>query len=178
MKENLTLQFLKDDHKRIRGLFRQLETAGTRAPEMKTGVYHQVVMELEIHLQLEETYLYEFSKNLIEDEMGKGLLFECEGEHRQIRSRLAPLKSVSPTGPSFDKQIFDLIVDIETHFSKEENELYPLIQKTIGDFISPLSTQMHEARERLLQLDQYKQSRSETVQNPHGGEQIRKKRSA
>jgi hypothetical protein len=47
------IKLLKDDHKKVKHLFREYEAAGDRAYQTKKRIAEQVFLELEVHSKIE-----------------------------------------------------------------------------------------------------------------------------
>jgi iron-sulfur cluster repair protein YtfE (RIC family) len=173
-----SIQFLKDDHKRLRGLFRQIETVDERAHVMKNGVFRQIVMEIEIHSEIEEGIFYPALLNSFQDDSAKALVSECMSDHDRVKDSLDELKSLDVYHETFNERMNDLIAEIEQHIDKEETELFVQAQQQVFSVLEQITDRMKEERQRLLQLSEYQDSHAELVQNPSGGEQKRKGRAA
>src|SRR5215203_4189783 len=52
------IKLLKDDHKKVKALFREFEAAGDRAHQKKQKIAEQVFTELEVHTTIEEEIFY------------------------------------------------------------------------------------------------------------------------
>src|ERR1700745_2135267 len=63
---NETTQLVRDEHKKLRGLFRQLEVLKSRSPQMVVPVIDETCAEIQLYLELEEKLLYpEVHKTLL-----------------------------------------------------------------------------------------------------------------
>lgn len=169
------IQLFRDHHKTIRGLFRQLEAVDRRAHEMKAGVVRETFMELEIHFQLEEEYLYPVIESKA-DEEGRATLEECRGSHLGLRNRIRAMRERNIDDEYFNLGLNTLIADIEQHLEQEETALFPLAKMTLGDEqLAPMEEQIRKRHKDLMRQPRYRDALPEIVQNPNGGEQIRKR---
>src|SRR5688572_6880233 len=104
---------LKDDHKKVKGLFREFESAGERAHKKKQGIAEQVFTELEIHSKLEEELFYPAaraqSKDLAE------VVDEGIEEHHVVDVLIAELKAMEPEDERYDAKFTVLIENVEHH---------------------------------------------------------------
>lgn len=169
-------QLLRDQHKTIRGLLAQSEAAPSRAPSMQDGVEHELFDELELHCLIEERTLYPALRSSpdpairarsdvsllhhaeLEQAVGdaRGLL--RQSKHSELREQLETIRSL-----------------FETHVLEEEGELFAIAERTMG--LEALGQMVGEARlirVEFLAEDQRSSYRPEKVQNPRGGEQMRK----
>ncbi len=169
------IQLFRDHHKTIRGLFRQLEAIDVRAHEMKDGVVKETFMELEIHFQLEEEYLYPVIRSKA-DEDGRATLEGCRGAHLALRNRIQALRERGIANEYFNMGLSTLIAEAEEHLEEEEVVLFPLAKMNLGDqVLAPLEEQIRRRHRELMLQPRYRDALPEIVQNPNGGEQMRKR---
>jgi iron-sulfur cluster repair protein YtfE (RIC family) len=169
------IRFLMDDHKRIKGLFRQFEAVDRRAHVMKAGVCRQTFMEIEIHSEIEENFLYPTLDKSLQNGSLRGLVGECMSDHDQVDAIMAELKQMDVYHEEFDERMNDLIAEVELHLSKEEGELFSQIHTEPRALlaIDQVANDMVNERMRMLKLPQYADAQPERVQDPSGGEQKR-----
>lgn len=167
---------LRDQHKTIRGLLAQSEASPVRAPSMQNGVEHELFDEIELHCLIEERTLYrELRKSpdaIIRVKSDASFLHHAEleaavGEARDLlrKSRHSELRDQIET----IRSLFDI------HVMEEEGEIFVMADRTLG--VSLLRTMVEEAgqiREEFLAEDKRSSYLPERVQNPRGGEQMRK----
>jgi iron-sulfur cluster repair protein YtfE (RIC family) len=169
---------MRDDHKRIRGLTRQLEAVDLRAHEMKNGVLQELFMELEIHVAIAEDLFFPEVQDLLEEPARARIGKLIEGHHeielaidelRQLRKARAPTRD-------YNDRLDELVDTIENHIDEEERDLLPEIDRVVEGHLNAqaMADRMLERRLHYLGGARYVTSRPEVVQNPHGGEQMRK----
>lgn len=175
-KSNQTINFLIDDHKRIKGLFRQFEASGSRAPVMRFGICQEIFMELEIHTYLEERFVYPTIQNAFKNEIDKSLISDALKDHQHLRFWVKQLRSTPLEDEKFNSKMGEVIEEIEFHITKEESDLFPRVKSEIEDqVLDSLIGQLKKTRSELLSSPDYKNSRPDKVQDPNGGEQKRVK---
>lgn len=178
-KSNQTINFLIDDHKRIKGLFRQFEASASRAPEIRLGVCQEIFMELEIHSYLEEKFVYPTIQNAFKNDIDKSLISDAIQDHQHLRFWVKELRSTPIEDEKFNSKMSEVIEEIELHIRKEESDLFPRVKSEIEDqVLDSLIVQLKKTRSELLSSPHYQNSRPEKVQDPNGGEQKRVKRVA
>jgi hypothetical protein len=160
MKSVSAIQLLRDDQKTIRGLVAQARAAEARAPGMRDGVLRELCMMAEIHAQLEEELLYPALE-------GNGELAQLAGKGRE---ELAAIRRQLPLAGESDAGFQELASLLLEHFTAEERDLFGRAE-AIGPGIGQ---RLLARREELLQDPRYQGARSQDVQNPRGGEQMRK----
>lgn len=173
-KNSNTLRFLMDDHKRIKGLFRQIEAVDSRAHIMKAGVCREIFMELEIHTEIEESFFYPTLQDTLVSTTLKAMVNECQFDHNSVKTMIDELRAMDVYSENFDDRMDDLILEVEQHIDKEESELFSTAQDFAFDAIEQLCDRMKETRETLLKSPQYKDAQPNLVQDPSGGEQKRR----
>jgi hypothetical protein len=177
-KYSKVIQFLMDDHKRIKGLFRQFEGIDRRAHIMKAGVCREIFMELEIHFEIKETIFYPTLQIAFKSETLRGLVAESSAEIEQIQLNLQELRSTDIHNEDFNERMNDLIIDTEQHFSREETEIFAQAQDLAHAALEQIIDGMTVEKTRLLAAPQYRNAQPEKTQNPQGGEQKRTHRAA
>lgn len=158
-------KFLRDNHKILRGLFTQLETSGLRAPEMKEGVRRQLWREFKIHSQLEEEIFYPaLREELGADQQGK--IDDAINIHHEAEF------TFHDASDRFD-EFRDLVL---AHIDDEELHLFTLAERIFSaEVLDELGAKLHQRHDELTEFRSQEQSAPEQTQNPHGGEQKRKK---
>lgn len=165
-------QLLRDDHKVIKGLIIQSETAETRAPEMRGGVIRELFMYLEIHSRLEEEHFYPELEKYPET---ASLIVVSIEDHEQLKKLIQGLREMDPITAEFEDQLEELISLAPFHIETEEQSLFPLAEKLLGPRLEELGRQMHTRKAELMKSPQYRDAQPGLVQDPHGGEQMRKR---
>ncbi|MCM2276981.1 MAG: hemerythrin domain-containing protein [Oligoflexia bacterium] len=168
-------QVLRDNHKTIRGLFRQYEGVRRKTPEMRDGVVRELFMMLDVHFRLEEEFLYPLVAHT-GSEPGTALTDDCEREHASIRALIQGLRRRGTRDEFFDTGFTNLVTTCEEHLAREEGELFLLAESELAEALSEdgLAESMENRRKALIAAPEYRDARPEVVQNPHGGEQMRK----
>lgn len=121
-----TVQLLRD-HKMIRKLMADLVEDHPRYPQLLATTERVVVG----HAWFEDEFLLPALK-------ARPMLFlpfreEIAQEHRDIAGLFVRLRGVPPGDPSVRPHLLTLRVLLETHFTKEEDALFPLAEKIIGE---------------------------------------------
>jgi hemerythrin-like domain-containing protein len=164
-------QLLRNDHKVVRGLFRQAEASGARAQEMKGGVIGELLMMLEIHTRIEEEIFYP----ALRDQAETAILVENSfNDHREAKELIDRLRGQKPGDETYDNTLGELLASIELHVQTEESELFPLAERVLASQLEELGKKMHERKAELLELPEYSEFKPRIVQDPNGGEQMRK----
>lgn len=151
-------KFLRDQHKIIKGLFRQIETVDLRAPEMKQGVVRQLRAEFEIHSALEEEIFYP----ALRDALGaseQAMVDEALAAHRDAAGMLDRFEEFKDS--------------FATHLDDEEGRMFERAEVLLKD--TDLETRLKARDMELRTSEKYRDAQPAITQNPHGGEQVRTK---
>jgi hemerythrin superfamily protein len=121
---------LKRQHRDVEKLFSMAlksDDAKTRRTAMQ-----KIAQALEIHTALEENIFYpavrEIGTNKAEEMVG-----EAYEEHHVVKLVLAELPEVDPDADNFEAKMTVLQELIEHHVEEEEDEMFPLAEKKLGD---------------------------------------------
>ena len=121
---------LKQDHDRVRSLFRKYESAGNRVA-VKAEHFAEIANELEIHAQIEEKIFYPAVSSIRDDDV-PDLVQEAVEEHAEVKRLLAELEGIKPGDGGFDARVRDLKDAVEHHASEEEKEMFPEARTGLG----------------------------------------------
>lgn len=172
------IKILRDDHKVIRGLFRQFEGVILRAPEMKRGVVLECLMQLEVHQAIEQGLFYpafDSRAQQASDTLTRSLVGKFHEAHAAIQADIAQLRSMPVTAEGFDDEMRVLVANAEDHFSDEEDTMFRLAEDMLGeDLLRQLAESMEAQKHKLMSHPRYRDALPEVAQNPRGGEQKRR----
>lgn len=142
-------QVLRNSQKTLRGLFRQLEIIGRRAHEMKKSIASETWVMLQIHLDLEEEFIYPPLRNAKREEdresASKGLF-----ENHEIRKLISAVRHRDPSEENFDIGAANLITTVEEHFQTEIEQIIPSAEQVLGSLLDEIGPRMEARREEWL----------------------------
>ncbi|HKX13270.1 MAG TPA: hemerythrin domain-containing protein [bacterium] len=140
---------LKEDHKKVKALFKEYEDAGDRAFKKKGQIAEKVMYELEVHAQVEEELFYPKVKQNVDKE-ARHLVNEAYEEHHVVKMLIAELKALKPEDEAFDAKFKVLMENVKHHIKEEEHELFPEAKDSLDGMSEPLGEEM-EGRKVELQ---------------------------
>ena len=143
------IKMLKDDHKKVKGLFRDYEAAGDNAYKTKLKIAMTACNELEVHSMLEEEIFYP-AVAAKTDEEGKDLVLEGIEEHAQVKILIAELREMTPEDQTFDAKFKVLTEDVEHHIREEEEEMLPDARAKLGEELDALGAKMEARKQELM----------------------------
>ena len=142
------IRMLKDDHEKVKALFREYEAAGDRAHKKKQGIAEKVFMELEVHATIEEEIFYPAAKKKADKE-GKELVVEGEEEHHVVKMLISELKALDPQDEHYDAKFKVLTENVEHHIEEEEGEMLPKVEEVLGKDLERLGEEMAQRKNEL-----------------------------
>jgi iron-sulfur cluster repair protein YtfE (RIC family) len=112
------LELLKQDHQKMKGLFKETEEAEN---SRKKQLFDQINTELEIHAHIEETVFY---PAIEEHEALKDMVAEARDEHAEVKTLLQEIEELGSDTESFNSALMELIESVEHHIEEEEGEMF------------------------------------------------------
>ena len=125
------ITLLKNDHQKVKQAFAQYEELGPYAFVHKKKLADQICAELTLHTQLEEEIIYPAFREKLSDE--KDLLNEAKVEHDSAKVLIKEIQQMQADEELFDAKVKVLSEYIEHHVKEEEDEMFPLLQKSDVD---------------------------------------------
>ncbi len=122
---------LRDDHRKVRELFREFEATGEKAHATRKKIVDRISRELDVHAQIEEKIFYQAFRDVSAKEPRK-VVRESFEEHKIVETLLAELGPMEPTDEQFEAKVTVLKEAVEHHAEEEEDELFPAAEKLFG----------------------------------------------
>jgi iron-sulfur cluster repair protein YtfE (RIC family) len=121
---------LKQDHGKAKTAFQELEAASA---SQRGALWRKLRPELELHEKMEETHLYGPAAR---EAQGDLTLADWEQTHRrEVQEAESLIKEINRLDPSDDKwlgTVKKLHGALEQHIRKEEQEIWPRIERMWG----------------------------------------------
>jgi hemerythrin superfamily protein len=121
---------LKDDHKRIKALFKQFRAAGPDATKRKGSLVGKILEELTVHTYIENEGMYPQVRRLVPDLEDDVL--ESYEEHHVADVLCLELAAMSPDAERFDAKVSVLIENVTHHIHEEESDWFPKVRAALG----------------------------------------------
>ena len=146
-------QLLKADHKKVSGIFEQLEPTTERAEKTRTELFAKLREELDIHTRIEEAIFYPAIKRAAET---RDIVLEGFEEHHVIKVLLRELEAMPVDTEQWAAKLKVLKENVEHHVEEEESEMFPKAQKDVltGEQADEIGTQLEEMKNQLKQQPQ------------------------
>ncbi|MEE2035318.1 hemerythrin domain-containing protein [Rhodococcus chondri] len=137
---------LKEDHKEIKKLFRDFQSAGEGAKAAKGKIVDKIIEALTVHTYIENEVMYPEVRELLPDVESDVL--ESYEEHHVADVLVMELAAMKPEDERFDAKTTVLIESVEHHIEEEEGEWFPKVREALGRKV------LQEMGERLLEAKQ------------------------
>jgi hemerythrin-like domain-containing protein len=136
---------LKEDHVRIKRLFRDFEQAGAGAKKEKADLVTRILTELTVHTYLENEAMYPRVRELLPDLEDDVL--ESYEEHHVADVLCFELAAMSPDDERFDAKTTVLIESVRHHIDEEEQDWFPKVREGLSrKTLQEIGAQMVELR--------------------------------
>ena len=117
-------QLLSKQHRKVEKLFRKLER---KNPDAETTL-HELANDLASHMAIEQEIFYP-AINAVDE----SLVLESYEEHALAEVALKRLLATDPDDDAFKARVVALKELIQHHVKEEEEELFPKVQKKLGE---------------------------------------------
>jgi hemerythrin superfamily protein len=135
---------LKQDHKRMRGLFRQFRAAGDTAYATKDRLATTILEELTVHTYIEDECMYPETRALLPDLEDD--ILESYEEHHVADVLCMELATMTAKDERFTAKMTVLIENVEHHMGEEEDDWFPQVRAGLG------RKQLQEMGARMLEM--------------------------
>ena len=137
---------LKDDHKEVRGLFREFEKS-TTTNARKGTIVKKVIELLTVHTYIENEVMYPEVRRLLPDLEDDVL--ESYEEHHVADVLVMELAALKPGDERFEAKTTVLIENVRHHMDEEEQDWFPKVREGLGrNQLQDLGAQLLEAKRR------------------------------
>lgn len=119
---------LKKDHKKIKSLMQDLETAIEEGNSDRKEIYTVLKQELLAHSKAEEQAYY---SKLYSDEKTKDIAKEGKQEHHVVELLFNEMDKLNINNDDWKAKFEVLKENVEHHIKEEENELFTQAEKVI-----------------------------------------------
>ena len=117
---------LKNDHKEIRKLFKQFQSAGENAVQRKGEIVKEIIEALTVHTYIENEVMYPEVRKLLPDLEDDVL--ESYEEHHVADVLCAELHAMEPDDEHFVAKTTVLIENVTHHVEEEEQDWFPKVR--------------------------------------------------
>ena len=124
------IMLLTADHNRVRGLFTKFKTAheSDDVAEM-TDAAAKIIVELEVHTQIEEQVFYPAVKEA-DEELGEEVAEGME-EHHVVKTLADEVQALEPGAEDWTAKVTVITELVEHHAEEEETTMFPKVKKVL-----------------------------------------------
>jgi hemerythrin-like domain-containing protein len=115
------LELLEDDHKKVKGLLKELGSTTERAVKTRKELFAKLRSELEVHEAIEEEIFYPALK---EHPKAKDLVLEAYEEHNVVDMVMGEIEGVDYSDETWGAKFTVLKENLEHHIEEEESEMF------------------------------------------------------
>lgn len=137
------LVLLREDHKRIRGLFKDFRAAADRPASRREKIVQRILEELAIHTYVENEVVYPRVRALL-PELEQDVLESLE-EHHVADLVTGELAGMTAADERFEAKVNVLIELVSHHIEEEELDWFPKVRQGLN------RTRLREIGEELLE---------------------------
>jgi iron-sulfur cluster repair protein YtfE (RIC family) len=139
-------ELLKQDHKKVSGIFEKLEPTTERAEKTREELFTQLKQELDVHAAIEEQIFYPAIKDA---DATHEITLEAFEEHAVIKQLLAELEADPKDTEEWKAKLTVLKENVEHHVEEEETEMFPKARKVLSEEqVEQLGTRMEAAKQQ------------------------------
>lgn len=143
------VKMLKQDHERVKGLFRQWEAAPAGQPERRRALVMQILQELVVHERIEEDVFYPAFREAA-GKKGMEIVDHSHEEHETVDNLVDQLQATDIHDPQFEGLMKLVIENVEHHIQEEEEKMLPRAYETMETRLESLGETMAELKESLM----------------------------
>lgn len=136
------LVLLRENHKRIRALFKDFQAAADRPAGRREKIVSRIIEELTVHTYVENEVLYPRVRALVPD-LEEDIL-EFFEEHHVADLLTAELAGLNAGDERFEAKTTVLIETVTHHLTEEEQDWFPKVRAALS------RTQLREIGEELI----------------------------
>lgn len=123
------IKLLKEDHKKVKALFEEVEGLGERAATQRKNLFQKIDQELTLHAKIEETLFYPEFKKRAENSQERDGVLEAYEEHGVVKVMIGELEALDAKDEKYKAKLTVLKELVLHHVKEEEGELFPMARE-------------------------------------------------
>lgn len=149
---NDAIVLLKEDHKKVKQLFRQLEQRKDEGGEAIADLAMEICNELTVHAAIEEEIFYPLARKNVSEEM---IILEADEEHHVAKVLIEEIQQMEPSNEHFVAKCIVLKEMVTHHIEEEEGEMFPQVREALGRArLQEIGEQMATRKKQLMKEPQ------------------------
>jgi hemerythrin superfamily protein len=143
---NDAIVMLREDHKRIRALFKEFGSTGEQALRQRAKIVQRILEELTVHTYLENEVMYPRVRALM-PQLEQDVLESYE-EHHVADVLCTELAAMGPDDERFTAKVTVLMENVTHHIEEEEQDWFPKVREGLSRTqLREIGEEMNERRE-------------------------------
>ena len=143
------IKLLKEDHKKVKALFEEVEGLGDRATAQRENLFAQIDQELTLHSKIEETLFYPEFKKRAESSEEREEVLEAYEEHGVVKVMIGELEDLDPKDETYKPKLAVLKELVMHHVKEEEGELFEMAREIFEpEELDRIGERIVEAKEK------------------------------
>uniref|UniRef100_E6PDB8 Hemerythrin-like domain-containing protein n=1 Tax=mine drainage metagenome TaxID=410659 RepID=E6PDB8_9ZZZZ len=125
------ITLLKEDHRVVEALFKQVEECSAHSHETRRKLFERIDRELTVHSEVEESIFYPALKKRAmdkDDAHATEEVFEAYEEHANIKGMLAKLSNMKASEETYNAKLQVLSELVKQHVHEEEQTMFKQAQ--------------------------------------------------
>ncbi len=142
------LRLLKEDHKKVKLLFGEVEGLGDRANAQRKKLFARIDKELTVHAKIEETIFYPEFRRRAENSEERDEVLEAYEEHAIVKNLIHELEALDPKDETYKPKLSVLKELVNHHVKEEEGPMFKMARELFD------KEELNEIGERLMEAKQ------------------------
>ena len=143
------IKLLKEDHKKVKALFEEVEGLGDRASTQRKNLFQKIDEELTLHSKIEETLFYPEFKKRAENSDEREEVLEAYEEHGVVKVMIGELEDLDPKDETYKPKLNVLKELVMHHVKEEEGELFKMARELFEpEELNQIGDRIAAAKER------------------------------
>lgn len=144
------LKLLKEDHKKVKTLFGEVEELGDRASTQRSKLFQQIDRELTVHSKIEETIFYPEFRKRAQDSEEREEVLEAYEEHNIVKTLIGELENLDPKDETYKPKLSVLKEMVNHHVKEEEGTMFKMAREIFDkEELDEIGERLMEAKEEM-----------------------------
>ena len=144
------LKLLKEDHKKVKMLFGEVEELGDRASAQRKKLFQKIDQELTVHSKIEETIFYPEFRRRAENSEEREEVLEAYEEHNIVKTLIGELENMDPKDETYKPKLSVLKEMVDHHVKEEESTMFKMAREIFDkEELDEIGERLMEAKEEM-----------------------------
>lgn len=144
------LKLLKEDHKKVKMLFGEVEGLGDRAKAQRKKLFQKIDQELTVHSKIEETIFYPEFRRRAQDSEERDEVLEAYEEHGIVKTLIGELEDLDAKDETYKPKLSVLKDLVDHHVKEEEGTMFKMARELFDkDELEEIGERLMEAKQEL-----------------------------